>query len=59
MQRQRVGFGTVVVFWRNDLHLDPVEGLERIMQRHDAGGLEAVVIGYQDLHGLGSGCNGL
>ncbi|OQB99423.1 MAG: hypothetical protein BWX79_03139 [Alphaproteobacteria bacterium ADurb.Bin100] len=52
MQCQRVRFGAVVLLRRH--HFDLGHGPQRLVQRHDAGSLVAVVVGNEDFHG-GSG----
>jgi hypothetical protein len=49
IQRQGIGLGAVVVLGRH--HFDVCHGAQRIVQGHDAWGLEAVVIANKNLHG--------
>ena len=54
IQCQGVGFGTVIVFGRDDFDIGNV--FQRLVQGDDAGGLVAVVVRNQNFfHGLSVG----
>jgi hypothetical protein len=48
IEGQGIGFGTVVVFWCDDLNLS--HGFQRLVQGDNAWGQISVVIGNQNSH---------